>query len=176
MSLESIKSNLVVFHKTRDFDVFFSENLRNNADLQDLIEISLDSSDQVCCIMGSWICTHLVEKERLVFQLEHHRIIHFIEKDTHQSSLRNWMKILSFLDIDEDLHALVIDLCCQFISHNSNKVALQVYSMYTLVPLMRLYPELLPEIEALIQLHSVHKSPAFFAAYRNFKKKIKKIS
>ncbi len=85
------------------------------------------------------------------------------------------MKILSALDIDEDLHGSIIDICCQFISDSSNKVALQIYSMYTLANLLKYYPELLPEMNALIELHSEEKSPAYAVGWRNFKKITKKI-
>ncbi len=153
---------------------FFSSSLQNKQDSKDLLTVSLDSSDEKSSILGSWVCTHWVEKDKQLFQNALPQIVLFLENGTHQSSLRSFMKVLTYLEIDEAYQGRVIDLCAHFISESHHKVALHVYCIHVLAPLMKLYPELYPEINALIELHSINKSPAYHAGYRHFRKTTKK--
>ncbi len=175
MSISSIKSSLLEFYKTRDFESFKTRSLQDSQDLDDLLTVSLNYRDVKIAIIGSWICTHLIEDNREPFQKRQAEIISFLENGDHQSSLRSWMKVLTYLDVDEEFHGKVIDMCSEIIANSDNKVALQVYSIYTLVPLVLKYPELLDEIDDLIELHSMDKSVAYGAATRKFKNKTKKL-
>lgn len=167
---------MIEFYKTREFESFYARSLKSSTDLEDLLQVSLNYSEEKTAIIGSWVCTHLVGKHNELFQKAHPQIINFLKNGQHQSSLRSWMKVLTYLEIDEKYHGTVIDLCVNSISNSNNKVALQVYSMFVLIPLMHLYPELFPEINALIDLHSINKSPAYHSASRHFKKNTKKLS
>lgn len=143
--------------------------------MTELLSISLGFHDQKFAILGSWICSHLAEKKASIFEPIQEEILHFLESTDHQSSLRNWMKVMTFLNFKEELHGRIIDLCIRFIEDSNNKVALQMYSIQLLIPFMRLYPELLPEIDAIIELHAVNKTPAYHSIARKFKKATKNI-
>jgi hypothetical protein len=173
MSSVSIKLSLSEFYKTRDFESFEKRSLHKQKDLEELLLVALDDQDELPSILASWVCTHLVEKDKKVFQAALPEIVRFLERTHHQSSLRNFMKILTHLEVTFDYQGRVLDLCTQFISDSNNKVALQIYSMQTLLPLMHVYPELFPEFVSLIELHSTNKSPAYHTAFRNFRKKTK---
>lgn len=141
-----------------------------------MLHISLDNRDEKLSILGSWVCTHLVEVDNNLFQHAHIDILKFLQNGTHQSSLRNWMKVLTHVNIDEEYQGLALDLCTQFISDNTNKVALQVYSIQVITKLIPLYPEIYSEIKSLLELHAIEKSPAYHASVRLFLKKTKKYS
>lgn len=175
MSISSIKSALLEFSKTRDFESFKSDYASRTQDIDDLVGISLNFNDEKASIYGSWVCTHLVAVDPIPFQKRQAEVVNFLENGNHQSSLRSWMKVLTYLDIDEVHHGKVIDICTANIANSDNKVALQIYSMNVLTLLVLKYPELLEEIDSLIELHSMGKSVAYGAATRKFKKKTKKI-
>lgn len=175
MSIESIKKSLVAFRKTRDFIAFNSLILEDKEKMRDLMKVSLDYTDINSSYVGSWICTHLLVHDKTRFEKVQGQIIEFLENGRDQGSLRSWMNILSQIEINEAHHGKVIDLCCGFIEDSSNKVALQVYSIYTLASLLLIYPELYAEIDALIELHSINKSAAYHASARNFRKRTKNI-
>ena len=60
------------------------------------------------------------------------------------------------------------------IKEEENKVALQAYSMYCLVPFIHKYPELKEELTSLILLKINEKSPAYKIAFKTFLKRTKK--
>ncbi len=173
MSQAIIRTSLLALYKTRDFMSFQSRSLKQEQDIEDLIDISLDLRENHLTIIGSWVCAHIVEENIGAFLRRQNEIVSFLEEGKHQSTLRSWMKVLTFLNVNENLHGRVIDLCTKNIANSDNKVALQVYSIQALTPLVHTYPELLDEIDSLIELHSTNKSVAYGTASQKFKNKTK---
>lgn len=168
MSASQIHEILDGFYNDRNFHYYVDLFLENKPELQALIKISLQTYDEKYCNRGTWLCAHIAEKDHTVFVPIQDKIIHFLQTENLQTGLRNWMKVLTFVPLMEEYEGEMIDLCVKFIEDPINKVALQVYSMQNLLPLMKKYPEILPEILALLDLHSEGKSPAYHAFFRKF--------
>ncbi|MFA7275076.1 MAG: hypothetical protein WC044_14495 [Crocinitomicaceae bacterium] len=173
MSASKIHGLLDGFYTDRNFSYYVDFFLKNETELQALIEISFQTSDEKYCSHGTWVCAHIAEKDNSVFVPLQGKIMHFLQTEKLQSGLRNWMKVLTFVPLKEEYEGEMIDLCVKFIENSSNKVALHVYAMMNLIPLMKKYPEILPEILALLDLHSEGKSPAYHAVFRKFVKSTK---
>lgn len=170
MSDLSIEEHLEQFSELRNFTFYSNYFLANQHELNELLEVSLQQKKGKYCIYGTWLCCHIAAMDTSPFQKIHSKIIQFLQTDTHQSSLRNWMKVLTFLTIPEKSEGEVIDLCVRFIKNAENKVALQIYSIALLMPMAKKYPEIIPEIKAIIALHSLNKSPAYSSMARKFDK------
>ena len=136
--------------------------------LKELIQLVLELEPYPYKEYGSWILTHLCQSGR--FDLQHlypyFVDLLFITKD--QSVLRNVLRSLNFLEISEYRESEFIDLLIRFIQDYSNKVALQVYSIYMLIPFVNKYPELKSEVLETIDFHSKNKTAAYTIARRNF--------
>tara|TARA_R110000737_G_scaffold345455_1_gene373985 strand:+ start:60072 stop:60602 length:531 start_codon:yes stop_codon:yes gene_type:complete len=171
----SIEERLDEFYQERNFSFYTNFFLSHPKELEELLSISLQADKGKHCVLGTWVCAHLAEADKKPFQKIQKDILHFLQTETHQSSLRNWMKVMTFLPTPEEIEGEVIDLCISFIQNPENKVALQMYSILLLMPILKKYPELIPEIKAIIDLNSEGKSAAYHAISRKFEKFIKKI-
>lgn len=164
------------FYQERNFPFYNNFFFSHPKELEELLAISLQADKGKHCINGTWVCAHLAEVDNKPFKKIHKDILHFLQTETHQSSLRNWMKVMTFLPTPEEIEGEVIDLCIAFIQNPENKVALQMYSILVLMPILKKYPELIPEIKAIIDLNSEGKTAAYHAIHRKFERYIKNIS
>jgi hypothetical protein len=173
LSLEEI---LDAFYEKREFTKYVNYFLKNKQHLEELLSYSLQSDKGQYCILATWVCAHIAEADNTLFVQNYEAIFHFLKTEKHQSSLRNLMKVMTLLPTPEELEGEMIDLCISFIQNPENKVALQMYSILVLMPILKKYPELIPEIKAIIDLHSEGKTAAYHAIHRKFERYIKNIS
>jgi len=86
-----------------------------------------------------------------------------------QAVLRSVTNCINQLQITDYRESDLIDLLLDFIKDYENKVAVQVYSIHVLRQFMRRYPELIPEVNEIIDFHSEGKSAAYQVARRRFR-------
>jgi hypothetical protein len=68
-----------------------------------------------------------------------------------------------------------LDALIMHVKSEENKVALRVYGLYKLVAFVERYPEIKPEVDAVIELIQEHPmSPALRVGIRNFDKMCRK--
>jgi len=171
---QSLENILVEFKRTRDWPLWVGYFLKNTKQIPDLTAYSLQESNGKLGEYGSWLCMHLAEKLPGVFNKDTSKIISLLQESSNQSFLRNWMKILSLSEWDEEYDGIILQMALDHISDGSNKVALQVYSMYVILPILEKEPLLIDECIQLIELHSQEKTPAYHSAFRHFQKICKK--
>jgi hypothetical protein len=110
----SIEELLNEFYTNRNFAFYNTYFLTHPQELEELLSISLQAKKGKYCILGTWVCAHLVEINKSPFLKIQKDIVHFLQTETHQSSLRNWLKTLTFLPIPQDMEGEVVDLCIRF--------------------------------------------------------------
>lgn len=162
------------FHKTRNIKYYVTYFRENKSDIGELVKVIIQKKEYPFPEYGSWLLIHITKADASVVLPFRNQLVDMILDDHNQSVLRNVAKILEYLGYLDYRETELLDRFISFIESNENKVALQVYSMYCLVPFVKKYPELKEEITALIQLTINEKSPAYKSAFKSFLKRTKK--
>lgn len=68
----------------------------------------------------------------------------------HDAVIRNTMRILQFQPLPEALHGELINLGFEYLENPKVPVAIKVFTMRALLPLIRMYPELKEEFRHLV--------------------------
>ncbi|MBI1837906.1 MAG: hypothetical protein HYR91_11645 [Flavobacteriia bacterium] len=168
----SIQNELLAFHKTRDFKSYIPNLIENQTKIPELINLISNLEAYPMKEMSSWILTHLVKSNPQLIQPYYPKLVDILFITNNQTVLRNCVNILFHLQITTYKEGELVEKLITFLKDNSNKVALQVYSIYCLIHFVKKYPELFDEIKAIIELNSENQSAAFNAAKRNFYKLI----
>lgn len=168
----TLKEELLLFHKNRDFKSYTKSLIDEPYKIEKLVEVIFNLEEYPFKEMSSWILTHLAKSNPELIQPYYTKIVDVLFKTENQTVLRNCTNILFHLNSTEYKESKLIDQLIHFIQNNNNKVALQVYSIYFITHFVKKYPKLFDEIKSIIELNSQNKSPAYNVAIRNFKKMI----
>lgn len=163
-----IREKILEVRTERDKQKFITYFRAHPDQLNELVHLVLKLEPYPYKEYGSWILTHLSKSDQLNLQHLYPSFVDLLFKTDDQSVLRNVLRCLNFLEITEYRESEFIDLLIGFIRDYSNKVALQVYSIYMLIPFVKKYPELKSEILETIHLYSKNKTAAYTIAQRNF--------
>lgn len=79
----------------------------------------------------------------------------------HDAVIRNTVRLLQDIDIPEKHHGRVMTICFNFIQSNETAVAIKAFSLTVLQNLAKQYPEILPEVKAIIEERWEHETAAF---------------
>jgi len=86
---------------------------------------------------------------------------HLLAPGKHPAISRNAGKVLSEVDIPEDLHGPIMNTCFQLIERPQAPIALKAYAITILQKLAGFYPEILPELKLIITENWDNETPAF---------------
>jgi hypothetical protein len=166
---EDLKIFIETFRSNRNFDDLILVLKKDVILFRQIVGLSVSMHEYPFPEYSSWLLSNYAKKYPEDFEPFLNDIIRCLEGSTNQTVLRNLLGILRFVKFsEEELMSRILDLCIKFLSNNSNKVALQVYAIQVLIPIVKIYPELKEELTAIINLNYKEKSPAFQAARRNF--------
>jgi hypothetical protein len=73
------------------------------------------------------------------------------DEGVHTAVKRNVLRILQFVNIPEDLHAKVVNVCMDYMADPNETVAVRCFSMTILSRLTEQYPDLKSELSAVIK-------------------------
>lgn len=163
-----LKDRLVEFRNSRDKTTFTNYFSAYPGKVKELIQIVKDLSPYPYKEYGSWMLCHLVKENPEAFQRWYADFVDLIFQTEDQTVLRNVMVCLTQLNFESYRDGEFIDRLMGFIQDASNKVALQVYSIYVLINVANKYPELIDEFRQTIDFHSRNKTAAYQVAQRNF--------
>ena len=79
----------------------------------------------------------------------------------HDSIKRNSIRLLQNLDIPEKYCGEIMDICFSYLASPKETIAVKVFSMTVLGNLSKKYPEIIPEIKALLEEQLPHQSAGF---------------
>lgn len=92
--------------------------------------------------------------------------------DIHDAVIRNSVRVLEELEIPEEFHGEVLDVCFDFIQKRNIPVAIKAFSLKILFNLAQYYPGIKNELRLIIQEHMEYESPAFQSRGRKILAKI----
>ncbi len=81
--------------------------------------------------------------------------------DVHNAVIRNSVRVLEEINIPEELHGDVMNVCFAFIEKPSTPVAIKAFSLTTLFNLSKFYPEVENELKLIIENNWDNETAAF---------------
>jgi len=121
---------------------------------------------------AAWPMSYCVRNHPELIQSYYKKLLDNLEKPgLHDSILRNTVRLLEDVDIPKSYHGRVMTLCFNFIQSNDTAVAIKAFSLSILENLSKIYPEILPELKAIIQERWDHETAAWKSRGRKILKK-----
>ncbi len=92
----------------------------------------------------------------------------------HNAVKRNIVRLLQVVEIPEQLHGHVMDICFRFVADVEEAVAVKAFSLTILENLSQQYPEILNELKVIIEERWNYETPAFHSRAKKILAKIDK--
>lgn len=158
-------------YKTREFTRLANQFIENPSDIAELVEVSGSKEPHPYPEYASWLLIHITRKAPQLIESYQHKFIDTILRSSNQSVLRNLLNACVSLPLIEHEESAFLDRLLDFVKDDTNKVALQVYGLYKLEQFVEKYPEILPEINGILDLKEENNlQPAMRVAIRNYRK------
>lgn len=154
--------------KSKDFISLYTRFIDQSEYLDDLIEVATSDLKHPFPEYASWLVLHIAKNKPIVLQPFQKKIIDRILTSRNQSVLRNLIYSNHLIGKTSYQEGELLDYLIEAIRNENNKVALQVYALYSLLPFIKDYPELKSEIDAILQIKQEPLKPAMKVAIRNF--------
>jgi hypothetical protein len=123
------------------------------------------------CFLGTDSCVAQRSAYSVGKAVDHHKdiIVLYIpvlvaqlsRTDVHDAIIRNSLRILQEVEIPEDLHGEVMNVCFNFIEDPAAAIAFKAFSLTILHNLSKIYPELKNELKLIIEARWDTETPAF---------------
>jgi len=79
----------------------------------------------------------------------------------HNAVKRNTIRLLQHIEIPENYHGEVLQICFSYLESPAEPVAIKAFSLTVLNNLSKQYPDILPELKLLIEEQLPHQTAAF---------------
>ena len=166
-----VKELINKFYKSTEFTKLANRFIADPSLLHELVEISTSELQHPFTEYASWLLIHISKKAPKIIEPFQEQLIDAILISTNQSVLRNLMNVSVSLNLINYKESEFLDKTIEFISTDSNKVALYVYAINKLIKFTQKYPEIKTEILGIIELKKHHEmKPAMKIGIRNYLK------
>lgn len=126
-----------------------------------LIEI-VTGKDEHMARRAAWPMSYVAEAHPQLAIPHLPALIHLLRQpNIHNGITRNIVRLLQFVPIPESLHGDVMDRCFRYIEDLQEKPAIKAFALTVLHQLSQHYPEIVPEIKAIIADRLEYETPAF---------------
>ncbi len=118
---------------------------------------------------AAWPINEIAERHPQLMQPYIEKMILYLKtSNLHDAVIRNTMRILQYQPLPEFIHGELITIGFNYLEKPKVPVAIKIFTMRTLLKLMKLYPELKEEFSYLIS----HPIPWQTSGYKSCAKKI----
>ena len=122
--------------------------------------------------MAGWPLTYCIELHPNFINKHYTQLLQFVQQpNTHHAVKRNTVRLLQFVTIPKKYQGTVMDICFSYVASPKEPVATKVFALMVLSNLAAIYPEITPEVVALIQQQLPHQRPSFIYRANQFLKK-----
>jgi len=140
----------------------------------ELIELFLHEESRVTQ-RAAWVVTHCVDNHNWLIEKHLESIILNLQNEVSDAVKRNTVRILSFMEIPEDLTGITAEICFNFLNSGKEPVAIKAHSMTVLFNIVKKYPELKEELKLSIEDQLPFGSAGFKSRGSNILKAIEKL-
>ena len=120
---------------------------------------------------SSWAVSYCVEAHPELIQIHFATLLKNLQKkNLHDAIKRNSIRLLQFVTIPKKYQGSVMDCCFTYLQSPTEPVATKVFSIYVLMNLSKLYPDILPEIKLLVEEQLPHQTAGFKSAAKKVMK------
>jgi hypothetical protein len=111
---------------------------------------------------GAWPLSLCVERHPELIKPHLNIILKYLNKPgIHDAVKRNTMRLLQFVEIPKRFHGIVADLCFIYLTNKSEPVAVKVFAMSALLPIIQDKPELCRELKIILEEQFPYGSAGF---------------
>jgi hypothetical protein len=122
---------------------------------------------------AAWPVGYCVEAHPALIKKHFARLIsNFHKPKLHDAVKRNSIRLLQFVVIPEKYQGEMMNLLFNYLASPTEAVAVKVYSMMVLVKLARVYPEIIPELNIVIEDQIEQQTAAFKSCAKKSLKEI----
>ena len=160
-------------NKTRQAGVKYI--LENPSDLEELIDMSF-SDFQPEGWRAAWVLADLVKNDKQIckkVQLLSSKIIYSFKYFNSSGQIREFLKIIQLLKIEEEDMGLLIDMCFNWLLNRKVDQSFRIYSMQIIYDYSKKEPDLLPELKAIIEQEIEYAKPGFRSRANKILKRMK---
>jgi hypothetical protein len=111
--------------------------------------------------LASWVLSKVVDLNPSCISSYHKKLLDLIHPATAASVKRNIIRTFSFVELEEDLHAQLINTCFETLHNPNYSIAERAFSLHVLGKYTKEYPELWNELIPIIERGMPHESAAF---------------
>lgn len=112
--------------------------------------------------LAAWPVSYVIEAHSSLIRKHLPALFKNLERiDTHPSVRRNSIRLMQHIEIPEKYHGVAMNLCFEYISDPKEKAAVKAFSLTVLENLSKQYPEIKPELKAIIEDRWDSETPAF---------------
>ena len=92
----------------------------------------------------------------------------------HDAVKRNSVRLMQDIDIPKKYHGEVMDICFKYLESPAEPLAVKVFSMSVLANLAKIYPEIKPELQLIIEDQLPHQTAGFKSRAKKILKEFNK--
>lgn len=113
---------------------------------------------------AAWPISYCIEAHPGFIGPYYKKIVQLLKRnDVHPSVTRNILRLLQYVKIPKRWQGEIMNSCFQFISDPQGAAAAKAFSLTILENLLKIYPEILPELILVIEERWNTETPAFKA-------------
>jgi hypothetical protein len=133
----------------------------NQARFDELFNLFL--SDEYRVVQrAAWPVSYAVQQHPDLLKDHFAKLIQNLQKpELHDAVKRNSIRLLQYVEIPEQFHGQVMDLCFRYIASPTEAVAIKAFSLTVLQHLSKLYPEIKNEMKLIIEERWEYETAAF---------------
>lgn len=111
---------------------------------------------------AAWPMSYCVKDHPALIKPYFKKLLDNLEKPgLHNAIARNTIRLLQDVEIPEQFHGQVMNICFNYIQDIETPVAIKAFSLTTLEKLSKKYPDILPELKLIIEERWDYESMAF---------------
>jgi len=120
---------------------------------------------------AGWPMSYCIQNHPSLINPYYKKLLVFLKrKDVHPAVERNIMRLLEDVDIPKRYQGEIMNSCFEYISDPQAAVAVKAFSLGVLKNLIKIYPEILPEIKLIIEERWDTETAAFRSRAKKFLK------
>jgi hypothetical protein len=122
--------------------------------------------------MATWPISYCIQHHPHLLKNKYAQLLQIVQQPKiHPAIKRNTIRLLQFVSIPKKYHGQVMDICFTCVATPKEPVAIKAFALTVLGNLATHYPDIIPEIQLLIEDQLPHQTPAFKHRAKQFLQK-----